>query len=154
MHPKGMDETGAETVWIDVLHGARFEVSSEDELFPMTHALEHGVTNGWRAASTGVQLLRLSFATPQRIKLVRVHAVDRVSERTQEMVLRAGASMEEMAEVARWEFQFSPGGSTEEVEECVVGLEAVTAVELRIDPDVRHGEGSEMYAALKSFWLA
>lgn len=61
-----MVEAESKTVWIDVLREARVEVSSEsasvDPLFPITAALEHGVTNGWRAATIGVQLLRLIFA--------------------------------------------------------------------------------------------
>lgn len=140
---------------MDVLGEARVEVSSESEdgMFPITSALSHEVTNGWRAATTGPQMLRLVFPAPRRIERVRVHAVDRVSERTQEMVLRAGASLDALAEVARWEFSFSPGGSTEEMEECSVGMEGVAVVELRIDPDMRHAGASEMYAMLKSLWL-
>lgn len=69
--------------------------------------------------------------------------------------MRVGASVETLAEVARWKFVFSPRGSTEEVEECAVTLDSVSVVELRIDPDVRHPGGEEqMYAAVKSFWLA
>ena len=144
-----------ETVWMDVLGGARVEVTSEDELFPVDAALGHAVTNGWRSAATGVQVLRLLFAEPRRIERVRVDVVDRISERTQEMVMRAGASVEALEEVARWKFAFSPRGSTEEVEECAVGMDGVTVVELRIDPDVRHtGAAEQMYAVLRSFWLA
>lgn len=138
-----------------MLGKAIVEVSSEDELFPITAALGHDVTNGWRAAATGPQTLRLLFTEPQRIKRLRVHAVDRVSERTQEMRVRAGASADLLAEVARWEFSFSPRGSTEEVEEIPVALDGISVVELRIDPEVRHPGGNEgMYAVLKSFWLA
>lgn len=98
---------------MDVLGETRVEVSSESEekMFPITSALSHEVTNGWRAATTGPQMLRLVFPAPRRVKRVRVHAVDRVSERTQEMVVRAGASVRELVEVARWEFSFSRGGA-------------------------------------------
>ena len=144
-----------ETPWVDVVREARVEVTSEDDLFPIRAALGYEVTNGWRAATTGPQLLRMIFPAPRRIGRVRVHAVDRVSERTQEMVLRAGASVEALAEVARWEFSFRPRDSTEEVEEIAVEVNEVIVVELRIDPDVRHAGGEEqMYAVLKSFWLA
>ena len=144
-----------ETVWMDVLGEARVEVSSEDELFPITQALGHAVTTGWRAATTGLQVLRLVFREPRRLERVRVDVVDRVSERMQQIVLRAGASVEALEEVARWEFAFSPRASTEEVEETAVAMDGVTVVELGIDPDVRHAGGKEqMYAVLRSFWLA
>ena len=150
-----MNEEVQEPVWVDVLAKAIVKVSSEDELFPVTAALGHELTNGWRAATTGPQTLRLLFGELRRIERVRVHVIDRVSERTQAMVLCAGASMEALAEVARWEFTFSPRGSTEEVEEVAVALDGVAAVELRIDPDARHGAGAEqMFAVLKSLWLA
>ncbi len=144
-----------ETAWMDVLGEARVEVTSEDELFPVTAALGHAVTNGWRSAVTGVQVLRLIFAEPRKIERIRVDVVDRVAERTQEMVVRAGASVEALEELARWQFSFSPRGSTEEMEESAVIVDGVTVVELRIDPDVRHPGGAEqMYAVLRSFWLA
>ena len=147
------DANGSE--WIDVVREAQVEVTSEDDLFPITHALEQTVTNGWRASTEGVQFVRLVFPEPRRIRKIFVHVVDRVSERTQEMVIRAGSSMTTLEEVARRKFSFSPRGNTEELEEYAVALDRVTVVELRIDPDERHsGQEEQMYAVLKSFWLA
>lgn len=146
---------GQHAIWMDVLGKVIVEVSSEDELFPITAALSHDLTNGWRAATTGPQTIRLLFTESQRIEKLRVHVVDRVSERTQEIRIRAGASIGTLAEVARWEFAFSPRGNTEEVEEVAVALDDIAVVELRIDPELRHPGGDEgMYAVLKSFWLA
>ena len=144
-------------MWMDVLATATVEVSSEsdDELFPITAALGHALTNGWRAATTGPQTVRLLFQEPQQIRRIRVHAVDRVSERTQQLRVFAGRSPETLAEVARWEFAFSPRGSTEEMEELAVALDSITVVELRIDPDAPHaGATEQVYASLRSFWLA
>lgn len=141
--------------WIDVLGKAMVEVSSEDELFPITAALAHEETNGWRAATTGPQTLRLLFGEPQNIHRIRVHVADRVSERTQEIRVRAGVTAQTLEEVALWQFSFSPRGVTEEIEEIAVSLDGVTVVELRIDPEIRHLVGDEgMYAVIKSFRLA
>ena len=64
-------------------------------------------------------------------------------------------AVDELEQVARWSFTFSPRRSTEEVEECAAGLDDVSVVELRIDPDVRHSADAEqVYASITSFWLA
>lgn len=150
-----MKEARQERAWIHVLEQAVVEVSSEDELFPITAALGHALTNGWRAATTGPQVVRLIFSKPRQVERLLLHVIDRVSERTQEVVVRAGESVEALGEVARWNFTFSPRGSTEELEESAVAIEGVSVVELRIDPDVRRSaESDQAYATIKSFWLA
>lgn len=145
----------ADRKWLDVLAEATVEVSSEDELFPITAALRHDLTNGWRAAETGPQTVRLLFRRPQQLRRIRVHVVDRVSERTQQLRVLAGNSSGTLKEIASWQFVFSPRSSTEEVEECAVALDGVAVVELYINPDLRHTQGQEeMYSVLKSFWLS
>lgn len=141
--------------WIDVLALARLEVTSEDELFPITHALSHSPTIGWRAAQPGPQILRLVFASPQTIRRIWIHITDRVSERSQEISVHAGSEVSHLVETVRQQFNFSPAGSTEEIEDLRVELKDVTVLELRIDPDRSHETaGSQMYAVLTSFWLA
>ena len=155
MTPAQSSETTGAGAWIDVLRLARVEVSSEDELFPVTRALAHTPTLGWRAAKPGPQRLRLLFDAPQTIARVWIHILDRASERTQELVLYGGAAGEDLREVARLRFTFGPAASTEEIEDLAVALAGVTVVELRIDPDVGHaGPRSQMYAVLQSLWLA
>ena len=149
------DRSGEEVAWLDVLGLAEIEVSSEDELFPVTQALGHALTMGWRSAEPGPQVLRLLFRTPQRISRVWIDIADRVSERSQEMSLWAKTAGGEMREVARQQFTFSPAGSTEEVEDFQVALDGVTVLELRLDPDRSHDPAdAQMFAVLKSFWIA
>ena len=144
-----------EPAWVDVLGLAQVEVSSEDEQCPVTQALSHAPMMGWRAAEPGPQVVRLRFAAPQRVARVWIHIVDRVSERSQELSLWAASAGSELREVRRQQFTFSPGGSTEEVEDFRVALDAVTVIELRLDPDRSHTPAeAQMFAVLKSFWLA
>ena len=153
---RGITETTeAEPAWMDVLALADVEVSSADEQFPMTQALAHAPSIGWRAAEPGPQLLRLRFREPQRITRVRIDIVDRVSERSQEISLWARSTGADLREIVRQQFTFSPAGSTEEIEDFRVALEAVTVLELRMDPDRSHTPSdAQMFAVLRSLWLA
>ncbi len=141
--------------WLDLEHLARVEVTSEDELFPIEHALGLEVTTGWRAANPGPQSVRILFDTPQTIRQVDLHIVDRAAERTQELALYAGPSPDDLREVLRQQFTFSPAGSTEEVEHYSVDLTGVIVLDLRIDPDRSHDPAQSInYATLQSLRIA
>ncbi|WP_216843042.1 hypothetical protein [Granulicella sp. S190] len=141
-------------LWRDLERIARVEISSEDEQFPIEHALGKKETTGWRAAGTGPQLIRLHFDEPQTIKRIHLQFVDRSSERSQEFAVFAGAG-NELKEVVRQQWAFSPNGSTEENEDYPVDLKGVTTFELRIDPDRSHDPKlSQAYASLQSLKLA
>src|ERR1700741_5223233 len=81
-------------LWRDLERIARVEISSEDEQFPIEHALGKKETTGGGAAGTGPQLIRLHFDEPQNIKRIRLHFVDRAAERSQEFAVFAGAGNE------------------------------------------------------------
>src|SRR5438552_8601706 len=98
-------------VWRDLERIARVEISSEDEQFPIEHALGKKETTGWRAAQTGPQLIRLQFDEPQNIKRLRLRFVERGAERTQEFAVLAGTGSE-LKEIVRQQWTFSPYGST------------------------------------------
>ena len=141
-------------LWRDLERIARVEISSEDERFPIEHALGKKETTGWRAAGTGPQLIRLHFDEPLNIKRLRLHFVDRAAERSQEFAVFAGAGSE-LKEVARQQWTFSPYGSTEEIEDYTLNLSGITTLELRIDPDRSHDpKQSQNYASLQSLKLA
>ena len=141
-------------LWRNLERIARVEITSEDELFPIEHALGKAGTAGWRAATTGPQVIRLHFDEPLSIHRIQLHFVDRASERSQEFALLAGTGAE-LREVVRQQFTFSPNGSTEEIEDYNVDLEGVTTLELRIDPDRSHDPKlSQQYASLQSLKLA
>ena len=140
--------------WRELERIARVEISSEAEDFPIEHALGKTATNGWRAAATGPQVIRLFLDEPIAVRRIQLHFVDKVSERSQEFVLLAGSG-KELREVVRQQWNFSPNGTTEEIEDYTVDLSGVTAVELRIDPDRSHDPTqSQNYASLQSLKLA
>jgi hypothetical protein len=152
--PSATATTPISDLWRDLERIARVEISSEDEQFPIEHALGKKGTTGWRAAGTGPQLIRLHFDEPMNIKRLRVHFVDKTAERSQEFAVYAGSGTE-LKEVVRQQWSFSPNGSTEEIEEYTVNLSGITMLELRIDPDRSHDpKQSQNYASLQSLKLA
>jgi hypothetical protein len=141
-------------LWRDLERIARVEISSEDDQFPIEHALGKKETTGWRAAGIGPQLIRLHFDEPMNIKRLRLHFVDKTAERSQEFAVFAGSGSE-LKEVVRQQWTFSPYGSTEEIEDYTVNLSGITTLEVRIDPDRSHDpKQSKEYASLQSLKLA
>ena len=140
--------------WRDLERIARVEITSEDPAFPIEHALGKTVTTGWRAEGTGPQVIRLHFDEPQTIHRIQLHIIDKTAERSQELAVYASSGAE-LREVVRQQFTFSPGGSTEEIEDYTVDLDRVTVLELKIDPDRSHDpKASQNYASLQSLRLA
>lgn len=140
--------------WRDLERIARVEITSEDESFPIEHALGKSATTGWRAAGTGPQVIRMHFDEPLTIHRIQVHFIERAAERSQEFALFAGSGTE-LREVVRQQFTFSPGGSTEEFEDYTVALDGITVMELKIDPDRSHDPKlSQSYASLQNLRLA
>jgi hypothetical protein len=152
--PSAVAQTPISDLWRDLERIARVEISSEDEQFPIEHALGKKETTGWRAADTGPQLIRLHFDEPLNIKRLRLHFVDKAAERSQEFAVYAGSGAE-LKEVVRQQWSFSPNGSTEEIEDFTVNLSGITTMEVRIDPDRSHDpKQSQNYASLQSLKLA
>ena len=152
--PTAVATTPISEVWRDLERIARVEISSEDEQFPIEHAVGRKETTGWRAAEPGPQLIRLQFDEPQNIKRLRLRFVERAAERTQEFAVFAGTGSQ-LKEVVRQQWTFSPYGSTEETEDYTVNLSGITTLELRIDPDRSHDpKQSREHASLQSLRLA
>ena len=152
--PSAAQQTPISDLWRDLERIARVEISSEDEQFPIEHALGKKVTTGWKAATTGPQLIRLHFDEPLNIKRLQLHFVDKAAERSQEFAVYAGSGAE-LKEVVRQQWSFSPNGSPEEVEDYTVNLSGITTLEVRIDPDRSHDpKQSQHYASLLSLKLA
>jgi hypothetical protein len=117
-----------------------------------TLALVEGGGRGWLAAGPGEQVIRLLFDEPQSLTHVRLLFEEESRGRTQEFVLRwppdGGRTYHE---VVRQQYNFSPPGTVGEEEEYRVDLGGVTALELRIIPDV---SGGDARASLKQLRLA
>jgi hypothetical protein len=78
-----------------------------------------------------------------------VHFIERETEREQEFVLRYSSAKEPDREIVRQQWNFSPTGSTQEIEDYTVDLEGVTKLELVIDPDRGRGHSRATLNALR-----
>lgn len=91
----------------------------------------------WSADSPGEQMIEIRFHQRTPVRRLRVVSSAVKESRTQEMTIwvsmRGG---ERHREVLRQQFNFSPNGATEEVEEYALELEEVSRIQLRIVPSI------------------
>jgi hypothetical protein len=132
--------------WLNLENIAQVEVTSEDPNFPIENALVGTPESGWRAAEAGPQVIRLCFDTPEKIRRIQLHFVEKAAERSQEFAIFADSS-EGMREIRRQQWNFSPHGESTEIEDFTVELDGVKALELRIDPDRSHDPNSSRHFA-------
>jgi hypothetical protein len=138
--------------WLDIERIASVQLTSEDGAFPIENALSTNPERnelGWRAASPGPQTIALHFDTPQNIRRLFVHFIEREAERGQEFVLRYSSPAETNREIVRQQWTFSPTGSTQETEDYAVNLDSVTKIEIVIDPDRGRGQSLAILNALR-----
>lgn len=143
-HPAGTQEESDS--WLPLEKIASVEISSEDPNFPIEHALSEAGKGGWRASAFGPQRIRLIFDQPQNIRRIQVHFVEKDAERSQEFWMLALVG-DDLRDVVRQQWNFSPQGTTEELEDYRVDLSGVNALELRIDPDRAHDPLQSRHAA-------
>ena len=122
--------------WLDIENLAVVEVTSEAEGFPIESALLPGKVSGWRASDPGKQIIRLVFDNPQQLQWIRLNFEETNIERTQEYVLSWSDGCQPYQEIIRQQWNFSPDGTTSEIEDHQVKLPAVTILELSINPDI------------------
>ena len=138
--------------WLDLARIASVEVTSEDESHPIESALLTETEGGWRAASSGEQVIRLLFDEPQRIKLIKLLFVECEKARTQQYVLRWACNEGlPYQQILCQQYNFSPPDTVRESEFHTVDLESVRALELSIVPDI---SGGDMCASLACLRLA
>ena len=91
----------------------------------------------WSADCPGEQTIEIRFHEPTSVSRLRVICSEVEQSRTQEMTVWASLRRgEQHREVVRQQFNFSPSGATEEVEEYALSLEAVSAIQLRVVPSI------------------
>lgn len=138
--------------WLELDRVAEVELTSEDASHPIESALSLGRGSGWRAAEGGAQVIRLHFHPPQRLHRIRLVFEEHERARTQEFTLRwSDGDRRPFRDVVRQQYNFSPPGTTCEVEDYAVGLDGVATLELSIVPDVA---GAECRASLAEWRLA
>ena len=146
----GPGELAAEPGWIDLERLAQVEITSEDVDHPIESALIPGTGSGWRAAQPGEQTIRLLFNEPLRLKRIHLSFQEDEQERTQEFVLRwSSDGGQSYREIVRQQYNFSPPEAAREVEDYDVDLDGVTALELRIVPDISGGSTRASLAQLR-----
>jgi hypothetical protein len=69
--------------WLDLDRVAEVEVTSEEKEYAVEFALVLGETQGWRAADSGSQTIRLIFDQPQTVTLISVLFEEIETARTQ-----------------------------------------------------------------------
>lgn len=140
----------ADQTWLDLESLAQVEITSESEEFPIEAALMPGTGPGWQAARPGAQTIRLIFDRPQRLRRIYLIFPETEQARTQEFVLGwLAAGQVSYREIVRQQFNFSPPGTTREIEDYEVELDGVKALELRIVPNVGGGEARARLEALR-----
>ena len=137
--------------WLNLEELASVEISSEDPRYPFEDALQGTERGGWKAATPGPQVIRLTFDKPQSIRRIRLEFREDGTERAQEFALYAMSANQARREVLRQQWTFSPGGAIQEIEDYSVELVDVTAIELQIDPG-RHDK--QRIASLQSIAIA
>ena len=151
----GPGELAAEPGWIDLERLAQVEITSEDVDHPIESALIPGTGSGWRAAQPGEQTIRLLFNEPLRLKRIHLSFQEDEQERTQEFVLRwSSDGGQSYREIVRQQYNFSPPEAAREVEDYDVDLDGVTALELRIVPDISGGSTRASLAQLRLAYLS
>jgi hypothetical protein len=136
--------------WLDIEQIATVEVTSEHPDFPIESVFSATGVSGWRALDKGEQQIRVIFDQPLSIRRIHLRFVEAEIERTQEFAIRwAGADGGPMKELIRQQWNFSPGGSTTEVEDYEVSLDAVSTLELAIRPDLGREDTPATLAELR-----
>ena len=133
----GKVDSPLEANWLELEHAALVEVTSESEEYPIEGALLPHAGRGWRAASAGMQIIRLLFDEPQTVRTIRLVFKEERDARTQEFLLRwlpHGATS--WKDLVRQQWNFSPPQTVEEREEYTLDLASVAALELSISPDI------------------
>jgi hypothetical protein len=120
----------ARNTWLDLDVLADVSISVGGQRIPRS-------AGAWSADCPGEQLIEIRFRHPTTVSRLRVVSTEDEHSRTQEMTLWASIRRgERHREIFRQQFNFRPGAATEQVEEYVLRLEEVSALQVRIVPSV------------------
>ena len=127
----------AEQDWLDLEQLVQIELTSEEEAHPIESIFTSKEKEGWRAAQSGKQTIRLIFNEPQNIQQIKLLFQENEQARTQEFLLRwLSVQDSSYQEIVRQQYSFSPPHTVQELEEYSVNLVGLRALELIIDPDI------------------
>jgi hypothetical protein len=136
--------------WLDLQRLAQVELTSEDAAYPIEAALIASAGSCWRAAQAGEQTIRLLFDDLQNVRRIQLLFHEDQQARTQEFLLRwSPDGGQTYREIVCQQYNFSPPSVTREFEDYTVDLAGVTALELRIVPDISGGDARASVAQLR-----
>jgi hypothetical protein len=139
--------TESHVAGVELAQLATVEVTSEDPRFPIESVFSN-LGGGWRAAEAGDQQIRLVFDEPVSMRRIQLRFYEPAMERTQEFTLRWSAAQGgAVNEIIRQQWNFSPTGSSTELEEYAVSIEGVSALELAIRPDIGRNDAAATLAS-------
>jgi hypothetical protein len=93
---------------LDVANLGMIEITSEDQAYPIEFALQLGDRRGWRASEPGLQIIRLLFDQPQRLRRIWLVFEETEVQRSQEFVLRWSPDRgQSFQEIVRQQWNFS-----------------------------------------------
>jgi hypothetical protein len=148
-HAGGLART-SDQGWLILDRLATVELPSEQDGFPIESVFAGTNTEGWRAAEPGEQIIRLVFDRPVHVNRIQLLFEEPDAERTQEFTLSWCSSDGACQEILRQQWNFSPAGSTVEIEDYTVDLQNVLALKLTIQPDIG---GKNTIATLARWWV-
>jgi hypothetical protein len=136
--------------WLDLEKTASVEITSEDDAFPIESALLPGRKHGWRATESGIQMIRLIFDEPQRLRRISLVFEETEIRRTQEFTLRWSPDRgHSFREIVRQQWNFSSPDAMREAEDYAVDLSGVTLLDLIIVPDIGGGQARASLLSLR-----
>jgi hypothetical protein len=136
---RGRPQTGQG--WLDLEQIATIEVTSEEPNFPIESVFNSVNGVGWRTSQKGLQRVRIIFDQPITLRRIQLHFLEPELGRTQEFSIRwSSAEGGPSKEIIRQQWNFSPTGSTREVEDYEVSLYRVAVLELAITPGLIQAE--------------
>ncbi|BBP43846.1 carbohydrate-binding protein [Thiosulfativibrio zosterae] len=123
--------------WLNVPDIAHIAITSEAPDYPIENVFALTATSGWRAATSGPQILNLTFDQPQDLKCIWLKFIETEHQRTQEFLLSYSKDQGQIFhELVRQQWNFNPQNATQEIENIQVDLTAVTTLQLVITPDM------------------
>lgn len=122
--------TSSDVQWLDLDAVADVTITARGERLARAGSM-------WSADCPGEQMIEIRFHYPTAVRRLRVRSTETEVSRTQQMTVWACLHRgERHREVVRQQFNFSPDGATEEIEEYGLELDAVSAIQLRVVPSI------------------
>lgn len=135
----------AETPWLDLDVLADVTITAGGQRVARGAGL-------WSADCPGEQTIDVRFRHPTNVSRLRIVSREGERSRTERMTIWASLRRgEQHREVLRRQFDFSPWGATEHVEEYDLELEDVSALQVRIIPSI---DGQRAVARVSELHIA